>query len=165
MRNRKTLDELARLQRAATDPAAIGRMIAVVENELGYPLYEAVGGLKRRLSGEDHAEFRFASDDLHIAAEVSRGEFEAWIAPDLRQIDATIDVALARAGLAADQIDHVFLTGGSSLIPAVRRLFEARFGDERLESGDELTSIAHGLALIGAEPDLHDWTAQDEEAA
>lgn len=164
MRNRKTLDELARLQRAATDPQAIGRMIAVVEQELGYSLYEAVGGLKRQLSGESHAAFRFESDDLRIEAEVTRTEFESWIAADLAQIAATLDVALARAGLEADAIDHVFLTGGSSLIPAVRGLFADRFGEDRLEQGNELTSIAHGLALIGAERDLHEWTAVEEEA-
>ena len=165
MRNRRTLDELAKLQRAATDAAAIGRMIAVVEHELGFPLYEAVGRLKRQLSEEAHAVFRFESEDLEIEAEVSRAEFEAWIAPDLRQIDATVDVALERAGLEAGAIDHVFLTGGSSLMPALRRLFEVRFGADKLESGDELTSIAHGLALIGAEPDLRGWTVQDEEMA
>lgn len=62
-----------------------------------------------------------------------------------------------------DQIDHVFLTGGSSLIPAVRRLFEQLFGENRIASGDELTSIAHGLALIGQAEDLADWTMHKED--
>ena len=158
MRNRRTLAELARLQHSATDPATIGRMIAVVENELGYPLYEAVGRLKRTLSSESHAAFHFKSDDLTIEAEVSRAEFESWIAPDLAQIAETLDTALASAGLRADQIDRVFLTGGSSLIPAVRALFEQRFGSGRIDSGNELTSIAHGLALIGQADELAEWT-------
>lgn len=164
MRNRKTLDELARLQRAATDPAAIGRMIAVVENELGYPLYEAVGQLKRTLSSETHGHFHFDGGGLDISAEVSREEFASWIAPDLERIAETVDAALENAKLTPDQIDHVFLTGGSSLIPAVRALFAQRFGEERLASGDELTSIAHGLALIGQAPDIADWIAPEEEA-
>ena len=159
MRNRRTLDELARLQRSATDPDAIGRMIAVVENELGYALYETVGRLKRTLSSEAHSGFRFEGPDLAIEVEVSRNDFERWIAPDLRDIGRTVDDALARAGLEAHQIDHVFLTGGSSLIPAVRALFEQRFGESRIESGNELTSIAHGLALMGEDPDLEDWVA------
>ncbi len=163
MRNRRTLEQLARLQRSAVDSEAIGRMIAVVENELGYALYEAVGRLKRSLSQDSHAGFRFESPALTIEAEVSRDEFERWIAPDLRHIAETVDEALANAGLQARQIDHVFLTGGSSLIPAVRRLFETRFGESRIESGDELTSIAHGLALMGESPDLHEWTTPDEE--
>jgi len=51
----------------------------------------------------------------------------------------------------------VFLTGGSSFVPAVRRLFADRFGEAKLESGGELVSIATGLALIGAEPDTAEW--------
>lgn len=158
MRNRRTMDELARLQRAATEPAAIGRMIAVIERELGYALYDAVGQLKRTLSQETTAHFHFASDELVIEADVTRAEFERWIAPDLMRIEATIDKALARAGLAAPAIDRVFLTGGSSLIPAIRSHFETRFGADRIATGGELTSIAHGLALIGQEADLTGWT-------
>jgi hypothetical chaperone protein len=44
----------------------------------------------------------------------------------------------------------VFLTGGTSLVPAVRRIFAERFGEERLRGGDELTSVAQGLALRAA---------------
>src|ERR1700712_1902140 len=76
MRNRRTLDELAKLRRSATDPAAIGRMLAIVENELGYTLYDAVGRVKRMLSPEDHAEFRFSGGGLDIASEVTRDQFE-----------------------------------------------------------------------------------------
>lgn len=161
MRNRRTLEQLAKLKHGATDPAAIDRMIAVVEHELGFGLYEAVGRLKRALSGADHGAFHFESEALTISADVSRDEFESWIAPDLQRIGETVDSALAQAGLLADEIDHVFLTGGSSLIPAVRALFEQRFGDGRIATGNELTSIAHGLALIGQSPDLDEWVAAE----
>ncbi|MBT0669577.1 Hsp70 family protein [Novosphingobium profundi] len=164
MRNKRTLEQLNKLKQSATDPAAIARMIAVVENELGFGLYEAVGALKKALSGDEHATLDFESEDLHIHAEVSRADFESWIAPDLARIGETVDEALAKAALAPSDIDHVFLTGGSSLIPAVRALFEARFGEERLASGDELTSIAHGLAMIGQSGDLAQWSADDTSA-
>ncbi len=159
MRNRRTLDELARLQRSAVDPEAIGRMIAIVEHELGYPLYEAVGQLKRTLSSEDRAEFHFSGAGMAINAEVTRAEFESWIADDLRRIEASVDEALAKAGLTAAAIDRVFLTGGSSLIPAIRGIFDRRFDARRIASGGELTSIAHGLALIGEEENILDWVA------
>ena len=163
LRSRRTREQLARLQHSATDPAAIGRMIAVVENELGHGLYEAVGQIKRTLSTQEHGQFRFAGEGLTIDAEVSRAQFEAWIAPDLQRIAQTVDAALGDAGLAPGQIDQVFLTGGSSLIPAVRDLFVQRFGEAKLASGGELTSIAHGLALIGQAPDLEQWTAPDDQ--
>ena len=56
-------------------------------------------------------------------------------------------------------IDRVFLTGGSSLIPAIRAVFDRRFGSERIATGDELTSIAHGLALIGEEENPGEWAS------
>jgi hypothetical chaperone protein len=159
MRNRRTLEELRRLQKDATDPAPIGRMIALIENEQGFPLYDAVGRVKRALSGTDEAEFRFEGGGVAIAVPVRRADFEQWIADDLRRIEATLDVALAKAGVALGEIDRVFLTGGSSLIPAIRALFERRFGTERIATGGELTSIAHGLALIGEQPNLAEWLA------
>lgn len=163
MRNKRTLDQLAKLRHAATDPASIERMIAVVEHELGYGLYEAIGAVKRALSSQTHAVFAFEGAGLSIAAEVNRADFERWIAPDLAELDEGVDRVLARAGLEAGQIDHVFLTGGSSLIPAVRALFELRFGENCIASGNELTSIAHGLALIGSAPDLAEWTVDEVE--
>ncbi|HWJ70142.1 MAG TPA: Hsp70 family protein [Sphingobium sp.] len=158
LRNRRTLAELARLQKAASDPAAIGRMIAVIEQELGYALYDVVGALKRTLSQADSAHFQFKADDLTIEAEVTRADFERWIAPDIASIEATVDKALAQAGVGLDAIDRIFLTGGSSLIPAIRAIFERRFGTDRIAVGGELTSIAHGLALIGQEEDLAAWS-------
>ena len=65
---------------------------------------------------------------------------------------------MARSGLAPDAIDRVFLTGGTSFVPAVRALFQNRFGAERIETGGEFESIAAGLALIGLEPQLDLWS-------
>jgi hypothetical chaperone protein len=61
-----------------------------------------------------------------------------------------VEAALADAAMPAERIDRVFLTGGTSLVPAVRRLFEQRFGAERVVAGGEFVSVAEGLALIGA---------------
>ncbi|SEK44926.1 hypothetical chaperone protein [Sphingomonas palmae] len=158
MRNRRTLAELERLQRSAVDAQAIGRMIAIIEHELGFPLYDAVGRLKRALSSADAAEFRFAGGGLDIVASVERVEFERWIADDVARMAAAVDEALVDANIEAGAIDRVFLTGGTSLVPAVRRLFEQRFGADRIDAGGELTSIAHGLALIAQLDDLSGWT-------
>ena len=159
MRNRRTLEELRRLQRNAVDGAAIGRMIAVIEHELGYPLYEAVGRLKRTLSTEQVAHFHFSGAGLEIEADVTRSDFEGWIAEDVAQMELTVDRALRAAGVTDTDIDRVFLTGGTSLTPMVRALFERRFGPDAIASGGELTSIAHGLALIAMEEDLAQWAA------
>jgi hypothetical chaperone protein len=159
MRNRRTLEELERLRRHALDPQAIGRMIAMVENELGFPLYDAVGKLKRALSDGEGATFRFSGAGVEIDAAVTRAEFEGWIAPDVARMEAAVDAALADAGIGEAAVDRVFLTGGTSLVPAVRSVFTRRFGEAKIMSGGELTSIAHGLALIAQEEDPSGWAA------
>jgi hypothetical chaperone protein len=158
MRNRRTMEELKRLQRQAADPASIARLIAVIDNELGYPLYDAIGRVKRALSDHESATFRFSGAGLEIEAEVTRAMFETWIADDLARIEAKVDAALSSSGVGAGDIDRVFLTGGSSLIPAVREIFTRRFGADRVAVGGELTSIAQGLALIGQRDDVAEWS-------
>jgi hypothetical chaperone protein len=65
-------------------------------------------------------------------------------------MEAAVDRALSLAGLAPQDVSRVFLTGGTSFVPAVRRIFESRFRD-RIETGGEMISVASGLALLAAE--------------
>jgi hypothetical chaperone protein len=83
---------------------------------------------------------------VEISRSISRTEFEDWIAPELTAIETCVDSLLDTSGMAADQVDRVFLTGGSSLVPAVRRIFARRFGEAKLSSGGEFISVASGLA-------------------
>ncbi|MCR5878009.1 Hsp70 family protein [Phenylobacterium sp. J367] len=158
MRASRDMREIRKLEREAVEPEKIARLIEVLDENYGYRLYRAVSDLKVALSSAERAEFRFEAGSISIVREVTRAEFEGWIAPELEAIEAAVDRALAAAGLPPEGIDRVFLTGGSSLVPAVRAIFHRRFNAERIETGAELESIASGLALIGRERDLARWT-------
>jgi hypothetical chaperone protein len=82
--------------------------------------------------------------DLDLA--ITRASFEGWLAEDLAAIERVLDDVLARAGVSASDIDRVFATGGTSLVPVVRDRLAARFGAGKLVGGEELTSVAWGLA-------------------
>jgi hypothetical chaperone protein len=88
---------------------------------------------------------------MELQIPVTRVEFEGWIAEELRSIEGSIDSLLETSGVRPRDIDRVFLTGGSSFVPAVRRIFVQRFGEERIRGGNEFTSVAHGLALRAQE--------------
>jgi hypothetical chaperone protein len=129
--------------------------MAVIEGDLGYQLHQAVQQVKYELSIHESAEFRFrdggmggGSIDLRIP--VTRAEFEGWIAEDLAAIEHAVDALLKVTGMQAGRVDRVFLTGGSSFVPAVRRIFSGRFGEGKLRGGNEFTSVAQGLALSAA---------------
>jgi hypothetical chaperone protein len=149
MRGPRTLRDIESVAAASARPERLRALIRLIEDEMGYPLYQAVSEVKAELSGSDAATFRFAHGDFVIERRIDREEFEVWIADDLRRIAAAVDQALANAGVPASAIDRVFLTGGTSFVPAVRGLFERRFGTEKVSGGGEFVSVAEGLALIG----------------
>lgn len=75
---------------------------------------------------------------------------------ELAQIEACVDSLMGASGIARTDVDMVFLTGGSSIVPAVRRIFESRFGPAHIRSGNEFTSVARGLASRRRTPErLH----------
>jgi hypothetical chaperone protein len=159
LRASRDMRDIRGLLRTALEPEKIARLVEILDDNHGYRLYQSVSRLKEALSAETEAVFRFEAGDVLIEKPVRRAEFEGWIAPELTAIAAAADEAIARAGVAPSEIDKVFLTGGSSFVPAVRRLFADRFGESKLESGGELVSIATGLALIGAQAVVGEWAA------
>jgi len=145
----RTLRDIEEVMRSAEHPGRLASLLALLRGGLGYELYRAVSGVKAALSAAPQAVLRFRHGGLRLEETIRREAFEAWIAPDLARLDATVEAALADAGLPATDIDRVFLTGGTSLVPAVRRLFTDRFGAARVAGGGEFVSVAEGLALIG----------------
>jgi hypothetical chaperone protein len=89
--------------------------------------------------------FLDGSMDLRIS--VTRGDFEAWIDEELRAIEQCIDSLLKTSGVSPREVDRVFLTGGSSFVFIIRQIFATRFGEDRIRTGNEFTSVAQGLAL------------------
>lgn len=119
----------------------------MIDEDLGYPLYKSVERTKLALSTQDADTFAFDEPPVVIAQDVTRAGFETWIDLYLQQISACIDGLLAQCQVAPGDVDSVFMTGGTSFVPAVRQLFEQIFSPDRLRSGGELTSVATGLAL------------------
>ena len=158
MAGTRAFADLRRLIKDSIEPDKIETFVRFVEGDLAHSLYQAVSATKTALSKGESARFDFDELDIRISAAVERKDFEQWIDQDLQDISRCIDEALEQAGLEAAAIDKVFLTGGTSLVPAVRALFEVRFAPEKLESGDELLSVASGLALLGQDSNLDDWT-------
>ena len=151
LKSPETMTQLHRFKSASTAPERLQALIDVIEQDLGFELHQAIGRTKAELSAQGASHFRFDAGGVAIAAEVTRAQFERWIAPDLAAIAGAMDATLARAGLAAGKIDAVFLTGGSSYVPALRALFAQRFGAERIHIGNAFQSVASGLALLAAD--------------
>ena len=146
----KNLEMLEQLRRSALIPERLEAFVHLIKDEMGYRLHESVRRVKFDLSVNAEAQFEFHCEPVSIAKKVTRLEFEKWIEPEVTSMAECVDRLISATGVSADDIDHVFLTGGSSFVPAVRNIFIERFGLEKITGGDELTSVATGLSLCAA---------------
>ena len=147
LRSPDTLEMLERIAGTAAPHGRIEGLIELIEDDLGFELHRAVQAAKQALSRDEATTFEFRLGRMTIRRDVSRAEFSAWIAEDLAAIAASVDTLMASSTIRTSRVDRVFLTGGSSFVPAVRQIFLDRFGADRVTGGDELTSVATGLAL------------------
>jgi hypothetical chaperone protein len=158
MQRPEVIRDLKELVRNSSEGDKLQSLIDLIEGGVSYDLYRTVSRVKAKLSQSEVATFAFRSSGVSIETEIRRSDFENWIAEDLEKIGRRVDDALGSAGLATKDIDRVFLTGGTSYVPAVRQLFERRFPQERIDTGEQLLSIAKGLALIGSSGEIEKWS-------
>jgi hypothetical chaperone protein len=113
MRNPRILREIGEVAHTAQHPERLRGLMALIQDEQGFPLYQTVSSVKAALSQAESAVLRFAHAGIAIEQVVTRADFETWIAADLARMGRAVDEALVDAGLEAAAVDHVFLTGGT----------------------------------------------------
>jgi hypothetical chaperone protein len=147
LRTANVMEILKTARLRALEPQKIEALITLIDEDLGYHLHQAVQRVKFELSHAEVAQFQFRDGSMNINITVTRDAFESWIGEDLLTIEKCVDSLLETSGVSRRQVDRVFLTGGTSLVPAVRRIFMDRFGEQRIRTGNEFISVARGLAL------------------
>jgi hypothetical chaperone protein len=147
LKSNENMEALRSLRARAIEPDKVDLFIMLVTEDLGFQLHRAVQDAKYELSVKREATFSFRVPGIHVSQTVTRTEFEEWISDELHAIASCVDHMLQSSGVKPSEVDRVFLTGGSSFVPAVRSIFEHRFGRERIVGGSEFTSVAKGLAL------------------
>src|ERR1700678_2534859 len=147
LKARDVLEMLRGVKAQSLEPDKIGALIHFINEDLGFHLHRAVQKVKTDLSNAPVATFQFSDGFVDLSATVGRASFEDWISEELGEVSRCVDSLLASSGVLPKDVDMVFLTGGSSFVPAVRRIFETRFGTARIRGGNEFTSVARGLAL------------------
>jgi hypothetical chaperone protein len=150
MNNRQTLKMIIEILHTAVDQQAFEGLVHVIRNDEGFSLFQAVSRVKQALTSQQTTQFEFKAGPVAIKRDISRAEFESWIAADLSRIASTANSALTAANVSPADITRVFLTGGTALVPAVREIFARQFGTAKLVGGDEFSSVAQGLALMGS---------------
>lgn len=148
--NAKTLREVEEVRRDAQRPDLIDRLYTIIEAERGHSLAMEVEGAKIAASETGRGGVDLDWVEPSLAADLDRTGLVAQTGELSRRIAERIGRCLAQAGLAADRIDALFLTGGSTGLPHVRAALVAGVPRARVVDGDTFGSVGTGLTIEAA---------------
>ena len=144
-KNERELEELLTL---AAEPEKVERLKNLVHRRLGHRLAFAVEDAKIALSAADSASLTLGFLEPGLAVTATRPDFDRAIKARTDRLYRTARDCIAAAGLKPAAIDTIFLTGGSSRVPTVRRAIARAAPSARVASGSDLLSVALGLTLM-----------------
>jgi len=128
------------------DRQHIDQLFALVEDGLGFMLFEAIEQTKKALSSAVEARLSFHVPGIDLDQPVRRDGFERGAHRELGAIIAALDATLARASASPRDVQLVCLTGGTARVPFLKSALAERFGEGRLHALRGLHAVAEGLA-------------------
>jgi hypothetical chaperone protein len=140
--------EVAGLVSEASEPEKVGHLQTVIEKRLGHRVAFAVEDAKIALSAERDAAVVLDFVEKRLLAAATRTGFERAIRTRTDRLHDTARDCIAAAGVDGAAIDTIFLTGGSSRVPAVRAAIARAAPAARLATGSDLLSVASGLTQM-----------------
>ncbi|MCF8426059.1 MAG: Hsp70 family protein [Bacteroidia bacterium] len=124
-------------------------LITLIENNLGYTVFREIEKTKIELSGLNQTRFHYNDFEILLDEEITLEQYNQIINKDLTKINNYLDSFLNQYQIKPEEIDSIFLTGGTSLVQAIQDLFKTKFPKTPINSGDNFISVAKGLAYSG----------------
>jgi hypothetical chaperone protein len=145
--SQKTMTMLRSLRRDAEREDLIGRLMHVIDRQEGHRIIDRVEHAKIALTdaAETSLDLRIVDPGLQIR--LDRHQLESGIRPAVDRIRRSITETISDAGLAPGDVRAVFLTGGSTMVPAIQEDIAKTFQNARLIAGDMFGSVGKGLGL------------------
>jgi hypothetical chaperone protein len=141
------LTDVERLVKEAKHPHLIRRLVTVLEEHLGHALAMKVEEAKIALSGSNTHDIDLSLVEKGLEAPSTRGRLGNAVADPVERLAAMTKDCLRQAGLRGDQVDAIFLTGGSTLLPAVRGAITGAVPEARIVEGDKFGAVGLGLTI------------------
>lgn len=146
MYTQKYKRDLRELVGQSNNKALTNRLLSIVEEEQGHTLMSAVEETKIRLSSCAQTTADLSFIEAELQAHIDRTQFEDSLHGSLESIQKTISACIVMAGIKADDIALVILTGGGTAIPMVQKITRCLFPNAEISDGNRLSSVGFGLA-------------------
>ncbi|OKS86998.1 Hsp70 family protein [Mucilaginibacter polytrichastri] len=124
-------------------------LITLIDHNLGYSVFQAIEKTKITLTSANSAAFSYHKMDIKINEDIPLPVYDQIIAKDVERIENYLTDFLTQNNIDPQNIDSLFLTGGTSMVGSIQKLFKNKFPHVKLNSGDNFKSVAKGLAYSG----------------
>ncbi len=148
LKEKETYNFIKEIQKCALkkeDQLAIERLFTLIEDQQIFSFFETIENTKKQLSKKSKDLFQFNYPDLIISEIFASSDFETWSSTIKNEIQKTIDRCLEQAQINSDQIDSIFLTGGTAHVPFIQNMFKDRFGNDKIQTKKHFHSVLSGL--------------------
>lgn len=142
--------ELVDLEKRAAEPELIHRLMRVVDDERGHTLAIDVEAAKIAVAEHGAVTVPFDWLERGLSTDIDHSELVRHTGELASRIGARVDACLEMAGVAATDIDALFLTGGSTRLEHVRTAILASVPEARVVTGNVFGSVGTGLAVEAA---------------
>jgi hypothetical chaperone protein len=133
------------------DEALLEKFEVIVEDGVGFELYEAVEKVKRALSDANTAQLSLKYPGAELERAVERRELQSAAGKPIDRIMEALDSTLETAGVRPEDVEIACLTGGTSRVPLVQQAIAARLPNAGTRTLSSFHSVVQGLARRAAE--------------
>ena len=134
-----------------SDPALHARLMKVLLARLGHRIASEVEQAKIRTSMSDApTAIDVAFIEQGLAPALSADDTARDLSALLHEVVACAHECVKRAGLSAQELDGLYLTGGSSALRPFQQLLQKEFPQSEIIVGDLFGGVASGLAYAGS---------------
>lgn len=133
---------------SANDKPKIERLLDVIESRYGHALSKLVENCKISLSSNAMSILTTNGLLEDFSINITKTTFEEAIYEEATKIEKKVYNTIIDSGLRTEDIDVVFLTGGSSQIPLIKNKLLGLTPHAEIIYGDTFGSVATGLSIL-----------------
>lgn len=146
---RDVIEFLKNVEKWATsqkDKEKMKHLFTLIEDSLGFSIFEAIEKTKKELSTSENSQFNFDYPGVSLKENIQRNEFDQYIESNVNAIIECMDQTIQNANIKPEAVDIVCMTGGTAYVPAIREALVKRFGPEKIQARKHFHSVVEGLA-------------------
>ncbi|MCH2534031.1 MAG: Hsp70 family protein [Bdellovibrionales bacterium] len=133
------------------DKEMLENLFTLVEDNLGFALYEEIERVKKQVCINKKDQFQFTKSGLDITQNITYEGFIECNTKNFKGIFESMNSVLQNSGLKTEDIDTIFTTGGTSNIPYIQSYLSDMFGPEKLHHQEAFHSVIKGLSVKARE--------------